>query len=124
MNRDMEEKGILLRVLSCRTVAELPAPELPDCRRAPPAGPVSFGGSSAPGVHPPEQPESFGGRSAPGVHRRSCWTAGGARTASTAVAVNHVIVQERQRDDTGDVALGMLAGAATGLAIGSLFSVF
>ncbi|CAL8256112.1 unnamed protein product [Merluccius merluccius] len=38
--------------------------------------------------------------------------------------VNHVIVQERQRDDTGDVALGMLAGAATGLAIGSLFSVF
>ncbi|CAL8269887.1 unnamed protein product [Arctogadus glacialis] len=39
-------------------------------------------------------------------------------------AVNHVIVQERQRDDTGDVALGMLAGAATGLAIGSLFSVF
>ncbi len=38
--------------------------------------------------------------------------------------VNHVIVQERRRDDTGDVALGMLAGAATGLALGSLFSVF
>lgn len=38
--------------------------------------------------------------------------------------VNHVIVQERRREDTGDVALGMLAGAATGLALGSLFSVF
>uniref|UniRef100_A0A671SVT7 Pleckstrin homology domain-containing family B member 2-like n=1 Tax=Sinocyclocheilus anshuiensis TaxID=1608454 RepID=A0A671SVT7_9TELE len=41
-----------------------------------------------------------------------------------APGVNHVIVQERRRDDTGDVALGMLAGAATGLALGSLFSVF
>ncbi|XP_051549605.1 pleckstrin homology domain-containing family B member 2 isoform X1 [Myxocyprinus asiaticus] len=38
--------------------------------------------------------------------------------------VNHVIVQERRRDDAGDVALGMFAGAATGLALGSLFSVF
>ncbi|XP_028299278.1 pleckstrin homology domain-containing family B member 2 isoform X1 [Gouania willdenowi] len=38
--------------------------------------------------------------------------------------VNHVIIQERRRDDGGDVALGMLAGAATGLALGSLFSVF
>ncbi|XP_029905374.1 pleckstrin homology domain-containing family B member 2 [Myripristis murdjan] len=38
--------------------------------------------------------------------------------------VNHVILRERQRDDGGDVALGMLAGAATGLALGSLFSVF
>ena len=33
MNRDMEEKGIVLRELSCRTAAELPAPVLPDCRR-------------------------------------------------------------------------------------------
>uniref|UniRef100_A0A671P459 Pleckstrin homology domain-containing family B member 2-like n=1 Tax=Sinocyclocheilus anshuiensis TaxID=1608454 RepID=A0A671P459_9TELE len=41
-----------------------------------------------------------------------------------APGVNQVIVQERRRDDTGDVALGMLAGAATGLALGSLFSVF
>ncbi|XP_024114708.1 pleckstrin homology domain-containing family B member 2 isoform X1 [Oryzias melastigma] len=39
-------------------------------------------------------------------------------------AVNHVIIRERQREDAGDVALGMLAGAATGLALGSLFSVF
>ncbi|XP_056132099.1 pleckstrin homology domain-containing family B member 2 isoform X3 [Lampris incognitus] len=38
--------------------------------------------------------------------------------------VNQVIVRERQREDAGDVALGMLAGAATGLALGSLFSVF
>ncbi|CAN9500658.1 unnamed protein product [Ophioblennius macclurei] len=38
--------------------------------------------------------------------------------------VNHVVIQERRRDDGGDVALGMLAGAATGLALGSLFSVF
>ncbi|XP_029002250.1 pleckstrin homology domain-containing family B member 2 [Betta splendens] len=38
--------------------------------------------------------------------------------------VNHVIIQEHQRDNGGDVALSMLAGAATGLAIGSLFSVF
>ncbi|CAL8360933.1 unnamed protein product [Boreogadus saida] len=29
MNRDMEEKGILLRELSCRAAAELPAPDLP-----------------------------------------------------------------------------------------------
>ncbi|XP_039895796.1 pleckstrin homology domain-containing family B member 2 [Simochromis diagramma] len=41
-----------------------------------------------------------------------------------APGVNHVIIRERQRDDGGDVALGMLAGAATGLALGSLFSVF
>ncbi|NP_001135180.1 pleckstrin homology domain-containing family B member 2 [Salmo salar] len=38
--------------------------------------------------------------------------------------MNQVIVHERQRDDGGDVALSMLAGAATGLALGSLFSVF
>ncbi|XP_072516883.1 pleckstrin homology domain-containing family B member 2 isoform X2 [Salminus brasiliensis] len=37
---------------------------------------------------------------------------------------NHVIIEDRRRDDAGDMALGMLAGAATGLAIGSLFSVF
>lgn len=41
-----------------------------------------------------------------------------------APGVNHVVIRERQRDDGGDVALGMLAGAATGLALGSLFSVF
>ncbi|XP_037530799.1 pleckstrin homology domain-containing family B member 2 [Nematolebias whitei] len=41
-----------------------------------------------------------------------------------APGVNHVIIQERQRDHAGDAALGMLAGAATGLALGSLFSVF
>uniref|UniRef100_A0A674E0T9 Pleckstrin homology domain containing, family B (evectins) member 2 n=1 Tax=Salmo trutta TaxID=8032 RepID=A0A674E0T9_SALTR len=35
--------------------------------------------------------------------------------------MDQVIVHERQRDDGGDVALGMLAGAATGLALGSLF---
>ena len=29
MNRDMEEKGIVLRELSCRTASELPAQELP-----------------------------------------------------------------------------------------------
>jgi hypothetical protein len=39
MNRDMEEKGIVLRELKCRTAAELPAPELPDCQR-------SFGSTS------------------------------------------------------------------------------
>lgn len=38
--------------------------------------------------------------------------------------VNHVIIEERRRDDAGGVVLGMLTGAATGLAIGSLFSVF
>ncbi|XP_061539235.1 pleckstrin homology domain-containing family B member 2 [Phycodurus eques] len=42
----------------------------------------------------------------------------------TAPGVNHVVIQERQRDNGGDVAMGMLAGAATGLALGSLFSVF
>ncbi|KAM7410343.1 hypothetical protein PAMA_001673 [Pampus argenteus] len=38
--------------------------------------------------------------------------------------VNHVIIRERQHNDGGDIALGMLTGAATGLALGSLFSVF
>ncbi|XP_061834164.1 pleckstrin homology domain-containing family B member 2 [Nerophis lumbriciformis] len=42
----------------------------------------------------------------------------------TAGGVNRVVIQERQRDNGGDVAMGMLAGAATGLALGSLFSVF
>lgn len=41
-----------------------------------------------------------------------------------APGVNHVVIQERQHDNGGDVAMGMLAGAATGLALGSLFSVF
>ncbi|XP_032381956.1 pleckstrin homology domain-containing family B member 2 isoform X2 [Etheostoma spectabile] len=44
--------------------------------------------------------------------------------AYTTPGVNHVVIHERQREDRGDVALGMLAGAATGLALGSLFSVF
>ena len=30
LNRDMEEKGIVILELSCRTTAELPPPELPD----------------------------------------------------------------------------------------------
>ncbi|XP_076880912.1 pleckstrin homology domain-containing family B member 2 [Brachyhypopomus gauderio] len=38
--------------------------------------------------------------------------------------VSHVIIEERRRDDAADLGLGVLAGAATGLAIGSLFSVF
>lgn len=37
---------------------------------------------------------------------------------------NQVIIRERYRDDDGDLALGMLAGAATGMALGSLFWVF
>ncbi|CAL8394346.1 unnamed protein product [Boreogadus saida] len=85
MNRDMEVKGIVLRELSCRTCRRAPragAARLPP--RPTPAGPASFGGSSAPGVHPPEQPESFGRSSAPGVQPRSCQTAG--RTASTATS--------------------------------------
>uniref|UniRef100_H3BER3 Pleckstrin homology domain containing B2 n=1 Tax=Latimeria chalumnae TaxID=7897 RepID=H3BER3_LATCH len=39
-------------------------------------------------------------------------------------AANHVIVRNRYRDDTGDVAMGVLAGAATGMALGSLFWAF
>lgn len=37
---------------------------------------------------------------------------------------NHVIIRERYRNNDGDLALGMLAGAATGMALGSLFWVF
>ncbi|XP_023411850.2 pleckstrin homology domain-containing family B member 2 isoform X1 [Loxodonta africana] len=37
---------------------------------------------------------------------------------------NQVIIRERYRADDSDVALGMLAGAATGMALGSLFWVF
>ena len=33
-NRYIEEKGIALRELSCRTAAKLPPPELLDCRPA------------------------------------------------------------------------------------------
>ncbi|XP_077205468.1 pleckstrin homology domain-containing family B member 2 isoform X2 [Paroedura picta] len=38
--------------------------------------------------------------------------------------VNQIIIQERYRESDGDLALGMLAGAATGMALGSLFWVF
>ena len=51
----MEQKGIILPELHCRTAAELPPPDF-----------------SAPGGNPPEQQENFGGSSAPGVHRRRC----------------------------------------------------
>ncbi|KAM4771678.1 pleckstrin homology domain-containing family B member 2 [Rhinophrynus dorsalis] len=34
---------------------------------------------------------------------------------------NHVIIRERYYDNDGDLAMGMLAGAATGMALGSLF---
>nr|XP_014587842.1 pleckstrin homology domain-containing family B member 2 isoform X3 [Equus caballus] len=37
---------------------------------------------------------------------------------------NQVIIRERYRDNDTDLALGMLAGAATGMALGSLFWVF
>ncbi|KAK2869085.1 hypothetical protein Q7C36_000956 [Tachysurus vachellii] len=43
---------------------------------------------------------------------------------SPAHEVNHVIIEEHRRNDAGGIALGVLTGAATGLAIGSLFSVF
>lgn len=43
---------------------------------------------------------------------------------SPAHEVNHVIIEERRRNDAGGIAVGVLTGAATGLAIGSLFSVF
>ncbi|CAL8261132.1 unnamed protein product [Boreogadus saida] len=79
----MEEKGIALWELSCRTCRRAPragAAGLPP--RPSPAGPASFGGSSAPGVHLPEQPESFGCSSAPGVHCRSCRTAAEASAAA------------------------------------------
>ena len=49
MNRDMEEKGIVLRELSCRTAAELPTPDLPD-----------FGGTAGAAGLPPSKP--FGRR--------------------------------------------------------------
>ncbi|XP_073481928.1 pleckstrin homology domain-containing family B member 2 isoform X1 [Aquarana catesbeiana] len=34
---------------------------------------------------------------------------------------NHIIIRERYYDNDGDLAMGMLAGAATGMALGSLF---
>ncbi|XP_053315979.1 pleckstrin homology domain-containing family B member 2 [Spea bombifrons] len=34
---------------------------------------------------------------------------------------NHIIIRERYHDNDGDLAMGMLAGAATGMALGSLF---
>nr|XP_045006403.1 pleckstrin homology domain-containing family B member 2 isoform X3 [Jaculus jaculus] len=37
---------------------------------------------------------------------------------------NQVVIRERYRDNDSDLALGMLAGAATGMALGSLFWVF
>ncbi|XP_037106021.1 pleckstrin homology domain-containing family B member 2 [Syngnathus acus] len=41
-----------------------------------------------------------------------------------APGVNHVVIEERQRDNGDGMAMGVLAGAATGLALGSLFTVF
>ncbi|XP_028855635.1 pleckstrin homology domain-containing family B member 2 [Denticeps clupeoides] len=80
-------------------------------------------------------PDQYGGYVHPQVHgTQVVYTADGHQYAVaypyqyqgpySAPAVNHVIIEERRRDDAGDVALGMLAGAATGLALGSLFSVF
>uniref|UniRef100_A0A2K6F3T6 Pleckstrin homology domain-containing family B member 2 n=1 Tax=Propithecus coquereli TaxID=379532 RepID=A0A2K6F3T6_PROCO len=37
---------------------------------------------------------------------------------------NQVIIREQYRDSDSDLALGMVAGAATGMALGSLFWVF
>lgn len=37
---------------------------------------------------------------------------------------NQVIIRERYQDSDSDLALGVLAGAATGMALGSLFWVF
>ncbi|KAM8888967.1 pleckstrin homology domain-containing family B member 2 isoform X1 [Synchiropus splendidus] len=39
-------------------------------------------------------------------------------------SANHVVIHERRRGDGEHIAMGMLTGAATGLALGSLFSVF
>ena len=37
---------------------------------------------------------------------------------------NQVIIREQYQNNDSDLALGMLAGAATGMALGSLFWVF
>ena len=47
MNRDMEEKGIVLRELSCRTASELPAQELPAAVEA--VRPLSGSSGGVPG---------------------------------------------------------------------------
>ncbi|CAL8254667.1 unnamed protein product [Boreogadus saida] len=64
LNRDMEEKGIVLWELSCWTAA-VPSPLELFSSRSTPAGAAglrlnchrSFNGSSAPGVHLPELPD-------------------------------------------------------------------
>ena len=68
LGAELQEKGIALPELSCRTAAELPPPDF-----------------SAPGRHPPEQPGSFGGSSAPGVQcrvRRQSGSSGGWSSAA------------------------------------------
>ncbi|KAF1386110.1 hypothetical protein PFLUV_G00114740 [Perca fluviatilis] len=42
----------------------------------------------------------------------------------TTPEVNHVVIHEPQHEDRGDVPWGILAGTATGLTLGALFSVF
>ncbi|CAL8340547.1 unnamed protein product [Boreogadus saida] len=71
----MEEKGIVLRELSCRTAAELPPPELLDCHRSfgvsPAHGARLQSGSSAPGGAPPA------GAARPLVHKICALIGGG-----------------------------------------------
>ena len=68
------------------------------------------------------------------VFMRECWTS---QTAPNSIyfftsflglygqqPANQIIIRERYRDSDSDLALGMLAGAATGMALGSLFWVF
>ena len=65
----MDEKGIVHRELSCRTAAELPTPELPDCRRASPAGP--FSSRRTPAGAAGKRRRQFSSRSTPPeIHRR------------------------------------------------------
>ncbi|CAL8361436.1 unnamed protein product [Boreogadus saida] len=74
----MEEKGIVLRELGCRTAAELPPPELPDCRRATPTGapptgapPTGAPPTGAPGVPPLDLQQESGGGSSSAVRQLS-----------------------------------------------------
>ena len=57
MNRDMKEKGIVLRKLSNRTAAELPSPEQPDCRQRRSSWTAAEALAS---VRPPSKPSGSG----------------------------------------------------------------
>ncbi|XP_053565846.1 pleckstrin homology domain-containing family B member 2 isoform X2 [Bombina bombina] len=79
------------------------------------ASPPAYGYDSYPGGYPPAGSQVIYTRD--GQAYAACPYPQG----PGAPPANHIIIRERYYDHDGDLAMGMLAGAATGMALGSLF---